>query len=268
MIINILGFSIQTQAQGNLLITPMRVVFEGTKQNEEFNLVNTGPDTTTFTISFLQYTMNEDGTLVKSERPETMQMSAAPYLRIYPSRVTLAPGEPQVIILQYRRKPTMVSGEYRSHLFFRAEKNINPPGTKKSKMDTAQLSIQLTAIYGLCLPIIIRTNEVNVTSTLSDLKLESTPKSTQLLKFTINRFGNISTYGDIIVEHIPRQGKPVQIAVVRGIGVYTGINKRKMVVKLNSSSNMIFGKGILRVSYITNEESKQPVLYAKSELDI
>ena len=122
--------NIRSNAQGNLLITPMRVVFEGNKQNEEFNLVNTGTDTTTFSISFLQFSMNEDGTLVKSENPETMQMSASPYLRIYPSRVMLAPGEPQTIRLQYRRKPAMLSGEYRSHLYFRAEKENRPIGSK------------------------------------------------------------------------------------------------------------------------------------------
>jgi len=268
ILIFITGISIQSYAQGNLLITPMRVVFEGNKQIEEFNLVNTGTDTTTFSISFLQYTMNEDGTLVKTDNPDTLKMPAAPYLRIYPQQVTLAPGEPQVIMLQYRRKPTM-PGEYRSHLYFRAEKDNSPLGTKKANTETTtQLSIQLTAVYGLCIPIIIRTNEVKVISTLSDLELESTQASSQYLKFTINRSGNISTYGDIVVEHIPLQGKKVQIAVVRGVGVYTDINKRKMVVKLNSKPGSPLSKGKMKVSYIANDVSNKPFLYAEGELGI
>jgi hypothetical protein len=260
--------SIRSNAQGNLLITPMRVVFEGNKQNEEFNLVNTGTDTTTFSISFLQFTMNEDGTMVKSEKPEAMLMSASPYLRIYPSRVTLAPGEPQVIRLQYRRKPNMVYSEYRTHLYFRSEKENRPLGSKKNNSDSTQLTIKLTAIYGLCLPIIIRTNEAKASSTLSDIELVSPQASPQYLKFNINRSGDISTYGDIVIEFTPIQGKSVQLALIRGIGVYPEINKRKMVVKLNAIPGIPLGKGKMKVSYFTNDESKKPVLYTNSELDI
>jgi len=77
----------------------MRVVFEGAKQIQELNLVNTGTDTTTFTISFIQYNMKEDGTMVKTDNPDEVQMPAAPYLRIYPTKVTLAPGEPPVNVV-------------------------------------------------------------------------------------------------------------------------------------------------------------------------
>ena len=142
-------------------------------------------------------------------------------------------------------------------------------GTKKANMETTtQLSIKLTAVYGLCIPIIIRTNEGKVSSTLSDLELVSPQASSQYLKFNINRSGDISTYGDIVIEFTPLQGKSVQIALVRGIGVYPEINKRKMVVKLNTIPGIPLSKGKMKVSYITNDESKKPVLYTNSELDI
>jgi len=262
-------FSYESHAQGNLLLTPMRLIFDGSKNIQEINLVNVGNDTATFSISFIHYKMQEDGTLVKTENPDTMKMPAAPFLRIYPQQVTLAPGEPQVIMLQYRRNPDMKPGEYRSHLYFRAEKDNSPLGTKKANMETTtQLSIKLTAVYGLCIPIIIRTNEGKVSSTLSDLELERIHATSQNIKFTINRSGNISTYGDIIIEYIPLQGKSVQIAVVRGIGVYTDINKRKMVVKLNPTAGTLLTKGKVKVSYIANDESNKPVLYAEGEVGI
>ena len=37
--------SAQTMAQGNLLLTPRRIVFEGAKKSMELNLANTGTDT-------------------------------------------------------------------------------------------------------------------------------------------------------------------------------------------------------------------------------
>ena len=59
-----LFFSLQTMAQGDLLVTPSRVVFEGTKQKEQLNLLNMGQDTATYTISFVQRRMKEDGSLL------------------------------------------------------------------------------------------------------------------------------------------------------------------------------------------------------------
>ncbi|HEY5591418.1 MAG TPA: hypothetical protein VIK55_10410, partial [Paludibacter sp.] len=94
IIILITGTTLQSLAQGNLLITPMRIVFDGAKQNQVLNLVNTGNDTATYSISLVQFNMKEDGTFVKIENPDEFQMSAKPYLRIYPLQITLAPGEP------------------------------------------------------------------------------------------------------------------------------------------------------------------------------
>src|SRR5664279_5625965 len=108
----ILGLSYPCLAKGDLLITPSRVVFEGNKQKEEISLVNMGKDTATYSISFVQKNMREDGSFVLIEKPDSGQMFAEPYLRIFPRTVTLAPGEPQVIIVQFRRKPGMADGEY------------------------------------------------------------------------------------------------------------------------------------------------------------
>ena len=261
-------FSYDSYAQGNLLLTPMRLVFDGTKNTQELNLVNIGNDTTTFSISFINYKMQEDGTFVKTEKPDEMQMSAEPYLRVYPQKVTLAPGEPQVIMLQYRRKSNMQPGEYHSHLYFRAEKDNTPLGMKNTKTDSSHLIINLIPVYGLCIPIIIRTGDVNVNITLSDLKLEKIPNLSNYLKLTINRSGNISTYGDIIVEYLPTKGKPIQIGAIKGIGVYTDINKRNIAVKLNDTPGTLINNGKLKIRYITNEESKKAVIFAEGELDI
>ena len=49
------------KAQGNLLITPKRVVFEGSRRSMDLNLANIGNDTATYAISMVQIRMNEDG---------------------------------------------------------------------------------------------------------------------------------------------------------------------------------------------------------------
>lgn len=255
-------------AQGDLLVTPTRVVFEGNKQMEELNLLNMGKDTATYSITYVQKNMQEDGSFVNILKPDSGQMFADPYLRVYPRQVTLAPGEPQVIMLQCRRKPDMLPGEYRSHLFFRSEKDYEPLGIRNPAKDSTLLSVQLIPIFGMSIPVIIRSGVVNVSSVLSDLKLGIQQDTVQTLKLTILRTGNISTYGDIKVEYIPVQGKPYQVGAVAGIGVYTNINKRNVVIKLRNTTGGKLKKGKLRVQYISNDENKKPVVYAEGELDI
>jgi len=267
ILITQLGFSIHTMAQGDLLVTPSRVVFEGNKQKEQLNLLNMGQDTATYSISFVQRRMQEDGSFVTIEKPDSGQMFADSYLRVFPRQVTLAPREPQVILVQFRRKADMVDGEYRSHLYFRSEQNYTALGMGKSVKDKKILNVQLTPIFGVSIPVILRSGEVSVSVNLSDLELLSLQETTQHLKLTINRTGNISTYGDITVQYIPLQGKPVLVATVAGVGVYTNILKRNMIVKLNTASIKKFTKGKLKVQYTAKGDSK-PIVYAESELEI
>ena len=117
-LIPIFGFGFQSMAQGDLIVSPARIVFDNKKQTQELNIVNIGKDTAVYTISFVQKNMQEDGSFVNIEKPDAGQMFADPYIRIFPHTVKLAPGKPQVIKLQYTRKSDMADGEYRSHLYF------------------------------------------------------------------------------------------------------------------------------------------------------
>ena len=97
--------------QGDLLVTPRRVVFEGNKQREEIILANMGQDTAAYSISFLQYRMTDDGAFQEITEPQPGELFADRYLRFFPRSVTLAPDESQVIRMQVRRLPNMAEGE-------------------------------------------------------------------------------------------------------------------------------------------------------------
>lgn len=267
IIIDLLGLLFQSYAQGNLIITPKRVVFEGKKQKEELNLVNLGKEPATYTISFTQRNMKEDGSFEIIDKPDSGQMFADPYLRVFPRQVTLAPGEAQVVILQCRRKPDMLPGEYRSHLAFRHEKNYKPLGMESSSNDSSLVNIQLMPKFGMSIPVIIRSGVVDATIALSNLKLETQQDSMQYLSLTINRKGNISVYGNIIVEYEPAQGKPYQVGGIKALAVYTNISKRNVLVKLSLPSAYSFKKGKLKVRYTSSDDAKYEV-YAAEELQL
>lgn len=263
----ILGVSLQVLAQGDLLITPRRVVFEGNVQREELSLVNTGKDTTTYSISFVQKNMKEDGSFISLDKKSDQKMSAEPYLRIFPRTVTLAPGEPQVIMLQCRRTPNMAAGEYRSHLYFRSEKDYTPLGSKNPFKDSSLVSVQLIPIFGISIPVIVRTGTLNVASTFTNLRLSVVNDTIPTLDFTINRAGNCSTYGDLVVEYSSGKNKPIAVGLIKGVGVYTNLDHRNVSVKLNQVKGVVFKTGNLKVRYTTPDDAKYMV-YAEKEASV
>ena len=254
-------------SQGDLLVTPTRVVFEGNKQKEPLYLANVGADTATYSVSFLQYRQTEDGGYTTIEKADSGQMFAEPYLRIYPRTITLAPQESQSLILNVRRTADMPEGEYRSHLYFRSEKNYKPLDNKKN--DTMKtLSVKLIPIYGISIPIIIRNGNLQARTTLSDLQIVFEADSSVSLKLTINRIGNKSVNGDFSVEYTPTQGKPYEIGMVKSVSVYTNINKRYFAIKLNKTPGLTLKNGKIKVTYTNAEEAKKGEVLATGELDL
>ena len=266
LLILIVGLNLKISAQGDLLITPKRVVFEGNKQQAELNLMNTGTDTATYSVSFRNYNMTEQGQLALIEKSDSTLMLAEPYLRIFPRLITLAPGEAQDIMLQFRRKVDMIAGEYRSHIWFRDEKNYAPLGKQKPSLDQNQLSVSVTAIFGITIPVIIRIGALSVSATLSDLKLETKEDTIQNLKLTINRMGNISINGKLKVEYISSKGKSCQVALMN-VGIYTNLKKRAISIKLNNPNGQDLKSGKLKVRYTSPDDAKY-VVYAEGELNL
>jgi hypothetical protein len=266
----ILSFCLTTfiYAQGDLLITPTRVVFEGNKQKEELNLVNVGNDTAIYAASFVQYRMTADGGFVQIETPDSGQMFADPYLRLFPRRVTLAPREPQVIMLQLRRKPDMKDGEYRSHLYFRAEKDNAPLGTEQKGQDTTTLNVQLIPVFGLSIPVIIRTGKVSAQAGISDMRFFYEQDTIPNLAFDLIRTGNISIYGDIKVDFTPEWGPGYDMAMVKGVGVYTNLNRRHVIVRLTRNAAIPVKKGKITVTYSAQTENFKSVVLSQQELQL
>ncbi len=265
--ISLLVISFHASGQGNLLVAPTRAVFEGNKQRQELNLVNMGMDTATYSISFIQYNMKDDGSYLIIDKPDSGQMFADPYLRIFPRKVTLAPAESQVVMLQCRRTSDMTEGEYRSHVYFRSEKDYTPLGLKNLQTDTTKVSVQLIPIFGISIPVIIRMGTVNVKAGLSDLKMETMQDSLSYLSLTLHRTGNISLYGNLVVDYIPLQGKSIEIGKLKGVKVYTNVDKIHVSIKLNKIPGMTFNNAKLRVRFINDDVSRKSEVNAQSELE-
>ncbi|MDP4291282.1 MAG: molecular chaperone [Bacteroidota bacterium] len=265
-----IGFSLlcsSLMAQGNLLISPHRIVFEGQKRTMEINLANTGQDSAKYSISFLQYRMAEDGSYQEITAPEAGLNFADKNVRFFPRTVMLGPNESQVVKLQLTKADELAPGEYRSHLYFRALSNQKALGEETAKKDTTGISIKIVAVFGITVPVIIRVGESTTATKLTDLKLEKGADGNHQLLLAINRTGNMSTYGDLTITHIAPNGAETQIGVVNGIAVYTPLALRRVKVDLDNKPAVDLSKGKIRAVY-SSQSDTHPVKLAEAELTL
>ena len=259
--------NIDTGAQGNLLVTPRRVVFDGAKRSITLNLANVGDDTATYAISLVNIRMTEEGGFETIATPDPGQQFADKNLRFFPRTVTLPPREAQGVKVQVLRTSQLDPGEYRSHFYFRSVPNIKPLGEEEEVQDTTTISVRLTPVFGITIPAIIRVGESDTEVSLSDLELIPGTDAGPMLRLKFNRTGNFSVYGDLSVDHVSTNGTVTHVGAANGIAVYTPNASRNFQFKLSEVPGVDFGSGRLSVTFSSSNDTKPEVL-ATAELDL
>lgn len=259
-----LFFGAEASAQGDLLITPRRAVFEGLTRTIDLNLANTGSDSATYAISIVQIRMTDEGGFETITEPDPGQRFADSYIRFFPRSVTLGPNEAQVVKVQLAGGSNLEPGEYRSHFYFRALPDASPLGDVTAR-DTTSLSVVLTPVFGITIPVIIRVGQSNTSVTLTDLSFEMAGGTTPMLSMVFRRTGNMSVYGDLAIDHISPQGTVTRVGIANGLAVYTPNSQRRFRMNLNPSAIVDYNTGRLRVTYSAPSDVK-PERYAEAEL--
>jgi hypothetical protein len=254
-------------AQGNLLITPRRVLFEGSKKSIDLNLANTGRDSATYAISLVQIRMTEDGGFETITEPDPGQRFADKNIRFFPRSVTLGPNEAQVVKVQVIKINDLSAGEYRSHFYFRAVPRSKPLGESEAAWDTNNISVQLTPIFGITIPVIIRVGENTSKVTLTDLAFKNENDTLQRVSLTFNRTGTMSVYGDLSVEHISPNGKITRVGAANGVAVYTPNTMRRFQFNLFKVPGIDYKSGTIRILFSASSDVK-PARYAEAELTL
>lgn len=253
---------ISAYAQGNFLLTPRRIVFDGTRRSIDLNLANTGQDTTTFAISIVQLRMKENGSFEIITVPDKDQNFADKNLRFFPRIVTLPPNEAQVIKVQVVRKGQLESGEYRSHFYFRSIPKVTPLDNETASIDSTEISVRLTPVFGITIPAIIRIGESDTKVILSVISLDDIEEGGPILKLEFRRTGNFSVYGNLVVNHHSENGVSTRVGVANGIAVYSPNEVRRFQLQLNNPSGVDFKKGKLQIVFSTSSDINSGIIAA------
>lgn len=255
------------KAQGDLVIIPRRVIFEGPKRTQELNVANTGKDTAKYLISVLQYRMLENGNFEAIETPDSGQYFADKNFRFFPRSVVLGPNESQTVKVQVINTSELKGGEYRSHLYFRAVANPKPPEDKTEVKFAKTMTVHLVPTFGIAIPVIIRTGGAKATAILSKSEFENSPEGIPRVQLNFTRSGNASVYGDVQVNYISEQGKSTQVGLAKGFAIYTPNPKRLFTLNLIQNTAINYNKGKLQVLYTTSSD-KKPVIITESTINL
>lgn len=259
-------FPFNTRAQGNLLITPRRVVFEGNKRSMDLNLANIGTDTATYAISLIQIRMTEEGGFETITEPEEGQRFSSPYLRYFPRTVTLGPNEAQTVKIQLVKSGTLQPGEYRSHFYFRAVPKDKPLGEEEETVsDPTSIAVKLTPIFGITIPAIIRVGQPTANVTIADPQLRFENDTIARLGIVFRRSGDYSVFGDLAVDHVSPQGTITRVGIANGVAVYTPNTQRKFEFNLINTKGLDLNNGKLKIVFSAPSDIR-PEKYAEEVL--
>lgn len=226
---SVLPVSQASAGVGDLLVAPTRLVLNGGR-SAEIILNNIGEEPATYRISAEFRRMKADGTLEEIADPSDAEKAARDMLIFAPRRVTLAPREPQSIRISARPPRGLPDGEYRVHLLFRAI----PPATPVEKAPGAPakgLSFKLIPVYGVTIPVIVRLGNLNVQAAISDVHVEQRDGKPEIA-LELSRSGQRSTFGEV---RVLKAGVKDPIALSRAVAVYTEINKREVLLPVDST---------------------------------
>lgn len=275
-------------APGGLLVAPTRVVFEGDRRTAALTLVNTGTRTATYRITFVQMKMTANGQIVTVPDDSAAAWRADRLVRYSPRQVTLEPRAPQTVRLQLRLPADLPPGEYRSHLVFRAIPDVAAPEAvtpadssrngapvlaqrvtdrpapsgarvaRGAKRRGGPLTIELTSVFGVAIPVIVRSGETHAEATLSGARLKAGPTTEApfVLGCQLGRTGNRSVYGDLVVEHLDARGQATVVTRVDGLAVYTSTPFRQILLPLRPPPGHALHGGRLRIRYAADDEDE------------
>ncbi len=249
-LIPLLALLVPAMAEANLLITPMRAVLDDRTRSTVFTLMNTTTKPLTYRVLWEEKRQRDTGGYIDLESVESAEYPASPMLRQSPRQITIGPGQRQKVRVSLRKPADLAPGEYRSHLLF---KSVPTAEQQAEETENRGAALQLNINLSFSVPVVVRHKAKDVAAKIADITLEKGAEDAPQLKVTIQRKGNISAYGKLIV-YMKRPGsdKTEKIGILNNVAIFRELNKREMTVKLQVPS---VPKGaVLGVSYEGDDE--------------
>ncbi len=237
-------------SMSDVTVAPTRVVFEGAARTGEVAPINLSDKTLTYSVSFSHIRMSDTGQMREVTDSRPGELFADDLVRFTPRRVTLEPHQTQIVRLQLRLPADLPDGEYRSHLAFKVVPAVTQEAGSPQQNAGQGISIQLTPVYGVSIPVIVRHGPLNAQVGLSSLQMTLSDADSHEVTFHIDRSGTESVYGNVEVRYTPASGPSIVVGKLNGLAVYAPNILRIVSVPLTIPEGTILkgGRAVVRYS--------------------
>lgn len=246
-------------AQASLLITPTHIKFDERDRVKEVILLNSGSQTRTYKIEWIEQIQNNNGSYRKPNESELVSFpKASDFLRVSPRRVRLEPGEKQIVKLLLRRTSDMSSNEYRSHLSFIAL----PPERAEKAGPVNGVSLQMDMLLNYTIPVLVATtsNEkpsVSIEEVTFQPAQNGSKQGNVLVKF--KKELGVSVRGDITVLFAESGSNNYEpIGYLNGVNIFHEVTNAIRLVAW--SQDIKPAQGNLKVIYDIAGHQKRHIL--------
>lgn len=258
-------FTWLSSAHAQLLLSPTRVVFEGNSRSMQIDVVNTTNQAATYRLIMVNRRMNQFGEFLPVETPLPDERFVDSMVRFSPRQLTVEPGGNRVIRMSLRKPQNLAPGEYRSHLLIERVLDASLSSSIESAASSSTptgLEIRLTPLVGALIPIIVREGAISAELAITSMQFQpGSADSPPLMSLSLQRGGNRSVYGDLVVSHLePGGNSPVQVARINGLAVYFPNTERIVRVALAPPEDLDLRSGRLRAVFQLRPEEGGSVL--------
>jgi len=204
-----LGLAAQS-TWANLLINPTRVEFSPSDRTADVTLINTSKFTTTYRLGWVEKKAKAGGNYIDLSPAEAASFPiASSMLRFSPKQVTLKAGERQTVKLAIRRPQNLATGEYRSHLLFKAL----PPKTAEEGLNPEASATAINLVVSFAIPVVIQQGALDYKLAINDAQISYNPAQKEgSVAVNISRTGTHSVMGNISAYWTPNGGTQRLIA--------------------------------------------------------
>jgi len=226
--------------QADVLISPLRVHLDDDQRTATIIMRNPSDGPRTYRLEWLEQSVSETGAYRKYKEGETVKHSpASPFLRLSPRQITVQPGINQKVRVQFRSKPDMAPGEYRSHLLFKVVSELSSP-TSTTEIGAGEgVTLVLNMQMSFAIPVVVR-HGVNEAPEVKIADIETVPATepgqTAQLSVLLKRSGVAGSYGRVVVEMQRDEASPVErIGVADNVSVFADVSQRRLHISLRDT---------------------------------
>jgi len=209
-------------ARANIALSPLFLEFDADSKNrsKQVRFTNTTNEEMGYTIRLVNFRQEADGSYTPVKNPPEGGAFADEHIEFSPRLAKLKPMESQTVRVQRRGMASGADGEYVSHLLIQEsppEKKTNSPSNGKG------LSIELRAIYGVSIPVMIKKGELFSSASIKGFKIADTTATA-----VIERAGTRSFLGTAIVK-----SGGEEIGRIENFRVFTTTKQRTLKIPLS-----------------------------------